>query len=140
MKRLWIILVVVGSISAQEKPPVPKSIWNFGFLDSKTGLSLVGYSRLFKASEQQHFFIGGGTMLAAFTLSGGWTYYFSPTGFTTISIQSVASLGGDKVLPTISFGWEKQLKGRFYIKAGANTFLDSKDPLLYPFVSFDLRK
>ena len=140
MKCIIFTLFLFGSLMAQEKKPIPAKIWNFGFLDSKTGLSFVGYSLLFKGSDQQHFFIGGGTMLAAFTLSAGWTRYFNPYSFSTVSIQAVTTMGGDKVLPTLSLGVEKQLKGRLFIKGGVNAFVDIKKPVVFPFLSFDIRK
>jgi|TARA_B100001750_G_scaffold93192_1_gene73513 hypothetical protein len=140
MKRIIFTLFLFGSLMAQEKKPIPAKIWNFGFLDSKTGLSFVGYSLLFKGSDQQHFFIGGGTMLAAFTLSAGWTRYFNAYSFSTVSIQAVGTMGGDKVLPTLSLGVEKQLKGRLFIKGGVNAFVDIKKPVVFPFLSFDIRK
>ena len=114
MKKLLLFaLFVVGSLFGREYIAV-------GFLDHKTGISLVGYARTLKQTEKHEFFIGAGTMIAAFTASAGWKYYFNyaPIQFySVLSIQGVNGMGGSFITPVISLGVEKNLYKKWFINS-----------------------
>jgi|TARA_B100001079_G_scaffold105777_1_gene90813 hypothetical protein len=123
----------------------PKNYRSIGFLDHKTGFSLLGYARTLKTHKKNEFFAGVGTLIAANTLSLGWKYSFIQkpviydpntgdpiTGFSTgliddyyvvASIQSVAGMGGGFVAPFFSAGFEKRLTKKIYINIGINSML-----------------
>ena len=65
-----LLSVIIGQT---EKPKYYRSI---GFLDHKTGLSLFGYARTLKIHNNNEFFAGIGTLIAANTISLGWKYTF----------------------------------------------------------------
>ena len=122
-----------------------KNYRSIGFLDHKTGFSLIGYARTLKTHKKNEIFAGVGTLIAANTLSLGWKYSFmqkpviydpntgdSITGFSTgliddyyvvASIQSVAGMGGGFVAPFFSSGIEKRLTKKIYINIGINSIL-----------------
>ena len=123
----------------------PKNYRSIGFLDHKTGFSLLGYARTLKTHKKNEIFAGVGTLIAANTLSLGWKYLFikkpviydpntgNPiTGFSTgliddyyvaASIQSVMGMGGGFVAPFFSAGIEKRLTKKIYINIGINSIL-----------------
>lgn len=123
----------------------PKNYRSIGFLDHKTGFSLIGYAKTLKTHKKNEFFAGVGTLIAANTLSLGWKYSFMQkpviydpntgnpiTGFSTgliddyyvvASIQSVAGMGGGFVAPFFSSGIEKRLTKKIYINIGINSIL-----------------
>jgi hypothetical protein len=117
MKKMLIIaLLVVGCVFGSEQYVA------VGFLDHKTGMSLVGYARTLKQTEKHDFFIGAGTMIAAFTASAGWKYYFNDAlikFYSVLSIQGVNAMGGGFIAPVISFGVEKNLYKKWYVNFGA---------------------
>ena len=116
MKKLLLLaLLVVGCVFGSEHYVA------VGFIDHKTGMSLVGYARTLKQTEKHEFFIGAGTMIAAFTASAGWKYYFNnaPIQFySVLSIQGVNGMGGGFIAPVISLGFEKNLYKKWHINFG----------------------
>ena len=117
MKKLLLIaLLIMGCVFGS------KHYVAVGFLDHKTGISLVGYARTLKQTEKHEIFVGAGTMIAAFTASAGWKYYFNyaPIQFySVLSIQSVNGMGGAFITPVISLGVEKNLNKKWFINFGA---------------------
>ena len=127
------------------QPVKSKNFRSIGFLDHKTGFSLIGYARTLKTHKKNEIFAGVGTLIAANTLSLGWKYSFMQkpviydpntgnpiTGFSTgliddyyvvASIQSVAGMGGGFVAPFFSSGIEKRLTKKIYINIGINSIL-----------------
>tara|TARA_B100000029_G_scaffold326227_1_gene318692 strand:+ start:80 stop:688 length:609 start_codon:yes stop_codon:yes gene_type:complete len=96
-----------------------------GFLDHKTGLSLIGYARTFMAKNKHEIFIGVGTVLAANTIAAGWKYYLTDDSpvqlYSVVSIQGIAGMGGSIVAPFVSIGGEKSITEKLYINGGLNT-------------------
>ena len=117
MKRLWVILFVLP-LFAQD---INKHNISAGMLDDKTGFSLIGYTYTIQQTEMDEFFIGGGTMLMAFTGSAGWKHYYKKSKISYYSIlsgQAVAHLGFSGFMPTISFSLEYNLSKRTQVKIG----------------------
>ena len=117
MKRLWVILIVLP-LFAQD---IKKHNISLGMLDDKTGFSLIGYTYNIKQTETDEFFIGGGTMIMAFTGSAGWKHYYKKSKlsfYTVLSAQGVMHFGFSGFLPTASFGAELNLTKYTQIKFG----------------------
>ena len=132
-----LLSVIIGQT---EKPKYYRSI---GFLDHKTGLSLFGYARTLKIHNNNEFFAGIGTLIAANTISLGWKYTFlnkpvksdPKTGdliiglstgliddfYVVASIQGIGGMGGSVVAPFFSGGLEKRLTKKIYINLGVNS-------------------
>ncbi|SVD79142.1 uncharacterized protein METZ01_LOCUS431996, partial [marine metagenome] len=97
-----------------------------GFLDHKTGNSLVGYARTLKKVDKHELFVGVGTLVAMNTLSAGWKYYLldSPIHlYSVVSIQGIAGMGGGFISPFLSVGAEKSITDKLYINLGLNTVI-----------------
>ncbi len=140
--KLIIIFCILFSVSIGQTEK-PKHYRVIGFLDHKTGLSLLGYARTLIIHNNNELFVGIGTLIAANTISLGWKYSFlnkpvklNPDtgdpiiGFSTgliddyyvvASIQSVAGMGGSIVAPFFSGGFEKRLTKKIYINVGVNS-------------------
>ena len=140
-KLIIIFSILLTAIIGQAEKP--KHYRVIGFLDHKTGLSLLGYARTLKIHNNNEFFVGIGTLIAVNTISLGWKYSFlnksvklNPDtgdpiiGFSTgliddyyvvASIQSVAGMGGNIVAPFFSGGFEKRLTKKIYINVGVNS-------------------
>ena len=117
MKRLWLILFVIP-LFAQD---INKHNISIGMFDDKTGFSLIGYTYNIQQTEMDEFFIGGGTMLMAFTGSAGWKHYYKKSKISYYSIlsgQAGAHLGFSGFMPTISFSLEYNLSKRTQVKIG----------------------
>jgi len=117
MKRLWFILFVLP-LFAQD---INKHNISLGMLDDKTGFSLIGYTYNIEQTEMDEFFIGGGTMLMAFTGSAGWKHYFKKSKlsyYSVLSGQGVMHLGFSGFMPTASFALEYNLTKKTQIKIG----------------------
>ena len=118
MKRLWLALILNSIIFSQD---VKKHNISLGMFDDKTGFSLIGYTYNIQQTEMDEFFIGGGTMLMAFTGSAGWKHYYKKSKISYYSIlsgQAVAHLGFSGFMPTISFSLEYNLSKRTQVKIG----------------------
>ena len=90
-------------------------------LDDKTGFSLIGYTYNIEHTEMDEFFIGGGTMLMAFTGSAGWKHYYKKSKlsfYSVLSGQGVMHLGFSGFMPTASFALEYSLTKKTQIKIG----------------------
>ena len=69
---------------------------SIGFLDDKTGLSLIGYTYNLKKTDMDEYFIGVGTMIVAYTATVGYKHYYrkSKVSFSSVFCgQFVAHLG-----------------------------------------------
>ena len=99
---------------------------SIGFLDHKTGNSLVGYARTILKHENHEIFIGVGTLLAMNTLSVGWKYYISDSPikfYSVLATQGIAGMGGGFIAPAISIGIEKKITKKLFINLGINSNL-----------------
>ena len=115
-----------NSITNEEGKEKKETInyWSIGFLDHRTGNSLVGYARIIMSFEKHEIFIGVGTLIAANTLSVGWKYYLldSPMQlYSVLSTQAVAGMGGGFVSPFVSLGIEKSITKKLFFNLGLNT-------------------
>ena len=119
-------------------------------LDDKTGFSLIGYTYGIRQAEMDEFFIGGGTMLMAFTGSAGWKHYYKKSKlsfYSVLSGQGVMHLGFSGFMPTASFSLEYNLTRKTQIKMGlwgmvllGGTSSESgSDAGILPFASFNFR-
>ena len=118
MKRLWLALILNSIIFSQD---VKKHNISLGMFDDKTGFSLIGYTYNIQQTEMDEFFIGGGTMLMAFTGSAGWIHYYKKSKISYYSIlsgQAVGHFGFSGFMPTISFSLEYNLSKRTQVKIG----------------------
>ena len=130
---LLIALLIVGCVFGRERYVA------VGFLDHKTGISLVGYARTLKQTEKHEFFIGAGTMISAFTASAGWKYYFNDAPiqfYSVLSIQGVNGMGGGFIAPVISLGVEKKLYKKWFINFGTISMVRPHPDKPIDFVTF----
>ena len=117
MKRLWVILFIIP-LFAQD---INKHNISVGMLDDKPGFSLIGYTYNIRQTEMDEFFIGGGTMLMAFTGSAGWKHYYKKSKlsfYSVVSGQGVMHLGFSGFMPTASITLEYNLTKKTQIKIG----------------------
>ena len=144
MKRLWLILFVIP-LFAQD---FNKHNISAGMLDDKTGFSLIGYTYNIRQSEMDEFFIGGGTMLMAFTGSAGWKHYYKKSKlsfYSVLSGQGVMHLGFSGFMPTASFALEYNLTKKTQIKIGlwgmallgGTSGEDGGDTFILPFIGLN---
>ena len=146
MKRTWLILFVFP-LFAQD---IVKHNISLGFLDDKTGFGLIGYTYNIRQTEMDEYFIGGSTMLMAFTGSAGWKHYYKKSKlsfYSVLSGQGVMHLGFSGFMPTASFSLEYNLTSKAQIKMGlwgmvllGGTSSESgSDAGILPFASFNFR-
>ena len=74
MKRIILLSIISGVLFGQQSKP--KHYRSAGFLDHKTGMSLVSYARTLKHHNKSEYFVGIGTLIAANTFALGWKYSF----------------------------------------------------------------
>ena len=146
MKRLCFILFVIPLFSQS----INKNNVSIGLFDDKIGFSLIGYTRNIKQTEMDEFFLGGGTMLMAYTASAGWKHYYKKSKlsfYSVLSGQGVMHLGFSGFMPTASFSLEYNLKRKTQIKmglwcmvlVGGTSSESGSDAGILPFVSFNFR-
>ena len=144
MKRLWLILFVLP-LFAQD---INKHNISLGMLDDKTGFSLIGYTYNIEHTEMDEFFIGGGTMIMAFTGSAGWKHYYKKSKlsfYSVLSGQGVMHMGFSGFMPTASFGLEYNLTRKAQIKMGlwgmallgGTSGEDGGDTFILPFIGLN---
>ena len=117
MKRICFILFVLPLFSQS----INKNNVSIGLFDDKIGFSLIGYTRNIKQTEMDEFFLGGGTMLMAYTASAGWKHYYKKSKlsfYSVLSGQGVMHLGFSGFMPTASFSLEYNLTKKTQIKMG----------------------
>lgn len=123
INRLILVCLLTSALFGKELSQ-PSRYLAIGFLDHKTGTSLVGFAKTLWQNDRHEVFIGGGTLVAMFTASFGWKYYFNHKVFqlySVVAIQGVSSMGGMFNAPFISFGAEKRLWKKLYINGGMNS-------------------
>ena len=144
MKRLWLILFVLPLFSQS----INKNNISIGLFDDKIGFSLIGYTRNIKQTEMDEFFLGGGTMLMAYTASAGWKHYYKKSKlsfYSVLSGQGVMHLGFSGFMPTASFSLEYNLTKKTQIKmglwgmalVGGTSSESGSDTGILPFFSFN---
>ena len=126
---LLILLLFVGFIFTQEsinkQSELNRHNLSIGILDDKTGFSMIGYTYNIKQNETNEYFIGGGTMLLAFTGTVGWKHYYRKSKLSISSVlctQYVAHMGFMGFLPTTSLALEYNVKKSTQAKLGIWAF------------------
>ena len=107
--------------SAEENDSFRKHNLSIGMLDDRTGFSLIGYTYNVRQTELDEYFIGGGTMIFAFTGTVGWKHYYKKSRLSISSVlcgQYVIHFGFMGFLPTISFTLEYNLAKWAQVKLG----------------------
>ena len=130
--------------SAEENDSFRKHNLSIGMFDDKTGMSLIGYTYNFQQKEMNEFFIGGGTIIKAFTGTFGWKHYFKKSKLSLYSVlsgQGIIILGVPGFMQTASFGAEYNISRNTQIKMGAwaGVLLSTGEYPVFPFVTLNRR-
>ncbi len=148
MLFIFILLVFFPLVSLSQNDKQPKQYVSIGLLDSKTGLSAIGYTRSILQNKNNELFIGCGTMIALNTVVAGYKKYLFRSfidGYSVISIQNVFGIGGDSDAVCLSIGFEKKIWKIFFLNAGGNihAFKDADlldgDFLAFPYLNINIR-
>ena len=125
MKRLLLIpLVLFVGLAFGQSNEVEKSTKHnisIGMLDDRTGISLIGYTYNVRQTDMDEFFIGGGTMILAYTGTVGWKHYYKKSKLSISSVvcgQYVAHIGFEGYMPTVSLTLEYNLAKWAQVKLG----------------------
>ena len=125
MKRLLLIpLVLFVGLAFGQSNEVEKSTKHnisIGMLDDRTGISLVGYTYNVRQTDMDEYFIGGGTMILAYTGTVGWKHYYKKSKLSISSVvcgQYVAHIGSEGYMPTVSLTLEYNLAKWAQVKLG----------------------
>ena len=136
--------------SAEENDSFRKHNLSIGRFDDRTGFSLIGYTYNLKKTNMNEYFIGGGTMIMAFTGTAGWKHYYKKSRLSISSVfcgQYVAHLGFMGFLPTASFTIEYDIVEWAQVKLGGMGLMllggtsgeDGSDTGVLPFVGLNFR-
>ena len=112
---------------------------SIGFLDHKTGNSLLGYTRSVFQNKNNELFVGGGTLITANTLVIGFKKYLFRSfvdGYSTVSIQNIYGMGGKVGATGLSIGVEKKIWKVLFLNLGLNTLLELNSINNLDFVGF----
>ena len=124
MKKSILTLLLLLGLAYGQSNEVKKSTkhnLSIGMLDDRTGFSLIGYTYNVRQSDMDEYFIGGGTMLLAFTGTVGWKHYYSKSKLSISSVlcgQYVAHMGFMGFMPTVSLTLEYNLIDWAQVKLG----------------------
>ena len=124
MKKSILTLLLLLGLAYGQSNEVKKSTkhnLSIGMLDDRTGFSLIGYTYNVRQSDTDEYFIGGGTMLLAFTGTVGWKHYYSKSKLSISSVlcgQYVAHMGFMGFMPTVSLTLEYNLIDWSQVKLG----------------------
>ena len=133
--------------SAEENDSFRKHNLSIGMFDDRTGFSFIGYTYNLKQPNMNEYFIGGGTMIMAFTGTVGWKHYYKKSRLSISSVlcgQYVAHLGFMGFMPTASFTIEYDLEEGAQVKLGGMGLVmlsgdNSGDTGVLPFMGFNFR-
>ncbi len=106
---------------AKEKNIFNKHNITIGWLDDRTGLSILGYTRNLKQTTSGEYFIGAGTMILGFSAMIGYQYYYIKSKLSISSVfsgQAFIHLGGYGFMPTASLTLDYNLAKWAKIKLG----------------------
>lgn len=145
--KIIVIYVVVFNIVSAENPAKPKKYFSVGFLDHKTGMSLVSYAKTLFQNDNHDIFLGGGTAIALFTGSLGWKYTFysgNVQTYSVIALHAVSGMGGGFYAPFFSIGIEKELTKNIFINGGVNSIVRTHpdkpiDAIILPTLNINFR-
>jgi len=120
-----LLLLFITSSGLSQHTKQYKNYISIGFLDHKTGNSLIGYTKNILQNQNNEIFIGFGTMIASNTFAIGLKKYLFRTfvnAYSTISMQQIYGMGGDGIrAPAISIGVEKRIWKILFINLGINS-------------------
>ena len=142
--------IVISSTKTTGIEKWKKHNLSYGFLDDRTGLSLIGYTYNVRLTDMDECFIGGGTAILAFTGTVGWKHYFRKSRVSISSVlcgQYIAHMGFNGFMPTFSLTLEYNLAKNTQVKLGGmggmlfgGTSSESGgDTLGFPFMSLNFR-
>ena len=123
---IFICIILLNFLEGQNKTEKNKYM-SLGFLDHKTGISLVEYARTLKKVDKHELFVGVGTLIALNTLSVGWKYYLSDSPvhfYSVIAAQGAVGMSVKfNILPIVfaSVGFEKAIFKHIWINLGVNS-------------------
>ena len=144
-----LLLFFMTSTSLSQNTKQPKNYISIGFLDHKTGTSMIGYTKNILQNQNNEIFIGFGTILASNTFVLGLKKYLFRAffdGYSTISMQQIYGMGGNGIrAPAISVGVEKKIWKIFFINLGVNSTIlefesiDNHDVRILPNLNLSIR-
>ena len=105
----------------EEDDILNKHSLTFGFLDDRTGFSILGYTRNLKQTSSDAYFIGAGTMIMGISATIGYQYYYIKSKLSISSVfssQAFIHLGGSGCMPTASLTLDYNLTKWAKIKLG----------------------
>ena len=151
MKYILTLLVLFGLVFGQvesigiEKPT--KGNLSIGLFDDRTGLSLIGYTYNLIKTDMDEYFIGGGTMIFAFTGTVGYKHYYRKSKVSISSAfcgQYVAHLGFMGFMSTASSTIEYDFLEWAQVKLGGMGLImltgdNSGDMGIVPFIGLNFR-
>ena len=122
-KSILTLLLLLGLAYGQsnESEKSTKHNISIGMLDDRTGISLVGYTYNVRQTDMDEYFIGGGTMILAYTGTLGWKHYYKKSKLSISSVlcgQYVAHFGFEGYMPTVSLTLEYNLAKWAQVKLG----------------------
>ena len=143
--KVFLFAIAITFAAGTEKQNV-----SLGMFDDRTGFSLLSYTYNVKQTEMNEYFVGVGTMVAAFTASVGWKHYYIKSKLSlssVLSAQYVMHMGFMGFLPMSAFTLEYDLNKSITVKAGTmggmllgGTSKESGgDVVILPFVGFDFK-
>ena len=147
MKTLFLLFIIpllsVGQIDKKTNHYV-----SVGFLDHKTGISMLGYTFTIIQNENNEIFVGLGTSIATNTLVLGLKKYLFRIfidGYSVISVQNIYGMGGESFKsPVVALGFEKKVWRQIFINIGFNSIIRiypqrSTELINHPYCNLNIR-
>ena len=91
--------------NAEENDSFRKHNLSIGMFDDRTGFSFIGYTYNVRQTELDEYFIGGGTMIMAFTGTVGWKHYYKKSRLSISSVLCGQFLQYYNILYDAHFGF-----------------------------------
>ena len=135
-KKLFFLLLLPLFVYSQDQT---KNYISIGFLDHKTGTSVVGYTRAILQNENNELFIGYGTAIAINSFIIGYKKYLLRSfidGYSVISMQKIYVMGGDDLnAPCVSIGFETKIWKFLFLNIGVNSTMRSSSSKKIDFIT-----
>ena len=146
MKKL-LLLIIIPLLSFGLVDEKTKHYISVGFLDHKTGTSMIGYTRSIIQNDNNEIFVGFGTSISINTIVVGLKKNLLRSfvdGYSVISMQSIYGMGGGFNAPAISIGVEKKIWKQCFINIGLNSIIRiyserNLDFINYPHLNINVR-
>ena len=91
--------------NAEENDSISKHNLSIGMFDDRTGFSFIGYTYNLKQTDMNEYFIGGWTMIMAFTGTVGWKHYYKKSRLSISSVLCGQFLQYYNILYDAHFGF-----------------------------------